>query len=199
MAHADVTRMMNNARIHLPGATDDTIRLELFNVLNDFFQQSNIWQERIDFRVHPDVLDYELAPSDVSTISSLLSIETNSGLPVAGSMMVPGELLLVQSPNEAGVYTAVVSLTVNEPTNKEGYPQIPAWILNKYGVEILDGLLGRMMAQPAKPYSNERMAIYHTRKFKGGIAAAKTNTTHKNVYRGQAWRFPRTIAPHRRR
>ena len=47
-----------------------------------------------------------------------------------------------------------------------------------------------MMSQAAKPYSSERLAVYHMRRFRSGIAAARTDAMRQNAYRGQAWRFP---------
>ena len=40
----DTDRLMGNARMHLPGATDAAIQYELYNVLNDFFQATNACQ-----------------------------------------------------------------------------------------------------------------------------------------------------------
>jgi hypothetical protein len=44
---------MDHARIRLPGALDAAIQMELFAVLNEFFQKSNIWYEDIQFQAQP--------------------------------------------------------------------------------------------------------------------------------------------------
>ena len=193
MTTRDIDRLMDNARVHLPGATEDNIKLELFNVLDDFFQNSNIWQERIVFCVRPNDCDYSIAPSDVSTINRLLLITNSSSQPVRGSMAEPGEIILDYPPSQEDKYTALVALTINEPVTQEGFPKFPSWIMNKYGVDLVDGVVGRMMAQPAKPYSSERLAIFHSRKFRGAVAQAKFEAQHLNVYRGQAWWFPQSF------
>ena len=38
MAAADITRLMNNARDRLAGATDPLMQRELFNVMDEFFK-----------------------------------------------------------------------------------------------------------------------------------------------------------------
>jgi hypothetical protein len=63
-------------------------------------------------------------------------------------------------------------------------------VLAKYRSVILDGLLGRMFSQPAKPWTNTQLSVFHMRKFKIGIAGARVEWTRNNNYRQQAWRFP---------
>jgi hypothetical protein len=63
-------------------------------------------------------------------------------------------------------------------------------VLQKYGVGIAAGVAGRMMSQPAKPYTNERMGIYNTREFKRTLAEARNEVARQNLQGGQRWRFP---------
>jgi hypothetical protein len=205
MANADMNRMMDNARIRLPGATDGTIQLELFSCLNEFFQSSNIWTEDVPFQVfqtslnfyeNPEAFTYEVTPT-MGVINRLMYMLDTQGNPRGGSMATPGVIILDYSPETDTTYTATVGLTVTDPTTRDGYPEFPAWILNKYGNDILDGVLARMMSQPAKPYSNAQLALVHAKNFRGAISQAKVEAQHKNVYRGQSWRFPRTFARRR--
>jgi hypothetical protein len=82
---------------------------------------------------------------------------------------------------------------VTDPVTRDGIPVFPAWILSKYGNDFLDGLMGRMMSQIAKPYSNTAMGTYHTKKFNNAMSQAKVEALHQNVYRGQSWRFPQSF------
>lgn len=197
----DLTRLLNNARVHLPGAIDVNLQLEFFNVLNDFFQNSNIWQQDIEFPVlgtDADPTTYEVEQYGAASIVRLLWTVNSAGRPVGASMQTPGEILLNTAATVNDTLTATVSLTVDDPLTSDGYPEFPAWTLTKYGTGILEGLIGRMMAQPAKPYTNEKLAIFHTRKFTGAISQAKYEALHRNVNNGQAWRFPQTFATRRR-
>jgi hypothetical protein len=196
---ADLNRLMDNLRVRLPGATDEALKLEYFSTMDQFFGATNIWTEDIDFEVTNDNKTYYVTPSGVANIVRLMGVVNSDGVTIAALMKVPGEITLVDYPNQSDTYTLQLALTVKDPVTRDGYPEYPDWILEKYGVDIIDGVLGRMMSQIAKPYSNERMAIYHMRRFQNTIAIAKVEAQHRNVYRGQSWRFPQTFARRRAR
>lgn len=191
MANADVNRLMDNLRVRLPGAVDTALQMELFNALNEFFMGSNIWRENIEIYVVPSVTNYDLTPSGRAKVVRLMSVEDNNKFPVNASIdLITQELALPFTPSNAGTYVAQVALSVDDPTNSEGYPLFPAWVLNVYQTDIIDGVLSRMMSQPAKPYSNTQLAIYHERRFTSAIAMARAEAQRKYVYGGQVWRFP---------
>lgn len=196
---ADLNRLMDNLRIRLPGATDDALKLEYFSTMDQFFSATNIWTEDIDFEVTNDNKTYYVTPSGVANIQRLMGVVNSDGVVVAALMKTPGEITLVDYPNQADTYTLQLALSVKDPVTRDGYPEFPDWILEKYGVDLIDGVLGRMMSQIAKPYSNERMAIYHMRRFQNTMAIAKVEAQHRNVYRGQSWRFPQNFARRRAR
>jgi hypothetical protein len=205
MASADMNRLIDHAKIRLPGALDAAIQMELFSVMNEFFQNSNIWYEDIKFDVspttqsfteNPEAYTYPLVPSE-GAIVRLMGLIDGKGIAQRGYMPTLEEIVIAHAPSEASTYTARVSLTVVDPVTREGYPQFPAWILGKYGNDILEGVLGRMMSQLAKPYSSPQAAMYHTRNFKQAVNQARAEAMHQNVYRGQNWRFPQTYARRR--
>ena len=192
--NADLRRIIDNCRVNLPGALDAGIQLALFSTLQDFFDGSNIWTEDIQFDVTPDEQNYSVVPPGVSAITRLIGVWNSDDQYVSASMRTPGDLYLAFQPSQADTFTARVALTITDPTNREGYPEFPDWILKKYGVGLIDGVLGYMMSQPAKPYSNERLGIFHMRRFRSVVARAKVEVAHENVYRGQNWKFPQTFA-----
>ena len=206
MPNADMNRLMDNARFRLPGALDSAIQFELFAVLNEFFQETNIWYEDIAFDVtptsdtyfeNPSAYTYELIVLEGGTINRLLGMRDSGGFRQRGSMPTPGYVILANSPNQADTYTARVGKTITDPVTRDGYPVFPDWILNKYGNDILDGVLGRMMGQVAKPYASPQLAVVHLRNFKQAVGKAKAEAMHGNVYRGQNWTFPQSFN-HRR-
>lgn len=183
------TRLMDNARTHLPGALDGAMKLELFNVYDEFFQGSKSWTDEIEFTLRAGRTEADLVTSEPGVIEGLVWVLNSDRIPVAATMPIPGTLRVQTAPLEDLTLTATVSLTVVDPTSND-YPQVPDWLLLKYGAGILDGLLSRMMAQPAKPYTNERMGIFHTRRFRNTIVRAKAEAEHQNLFSGQTWRFP---------
>lgn len=197
---ADITRLMNNARLRLTGATDSVLQQELFSVMDEFFKKSNVWNEDIDVTIpgmDPASTEYQLAPAAPALIDKLLWVfqkptdtQIGRGPGVAAAMQTPGVLTLRNQPSSNVIYTVSVALTVADPTDRNNYVQFPAWVLAKYRETILDGLLGRMMTQPSKPYTNSQMAIFHMRKFIQATASARVEWTRNNTYRAQAWAFP---------
>jgi len=214
VASLDLTRLMTNCRVHLPGALDTALQLELFNVLDDFFQSTNIWQEDITFQVTAGDTAYLGAPaadtaviyyieqSSVSNITRLIGIVDDNNIPVTGAMATPGEIILQLSPGNTAIYTATVSLTVDDPVaasgTNAGFPEFPAWVLDKYALGILAGVVSRMMVQPAKPYSNPALAKMHHQKYAQFLQRAKYEALHQNVNNGQNWQFPQAFATTRR-
>ena len=201
MPNANLTRLMDHTQIRLPGALDSVIRLELFALMNDFFQGSNIWFEDIPFDVvpydgpiiaNPEAFTYDLVPI-MGSITRLSGVRDSQGSTRSASMPVLGQVLLNEAPQDADTYTARVFLTVTDPVSRDGTPQFPDWILNKYGGDILNGLMGRMMSQLAKPYSNLQLANVHLRQFRAATMQAKVEASRQNLYRAQNWRYPQAF------
>lgn len=198
MATADLTRLMNNARIKLPGALDSTIQLELFATVEEFLASTNAWIEDINFAVTPASKSYQITPTD-GVINRLISVVDSGGATQHAIMSIPGTIQLQFSPSKSDTFTARVAKTVTDPVDSGGYPVFPDWILEKYGSDMLDGVLGRMMGQIAKPYSSPSIAMYHLRKFEKGVNRARAEVSHGNLYRAQNWRFPQSFASGRYR
>lgn len=189
-----MTRLMANARMRLPGVLDDPLKYELFNTLDEFFQFSDIWVEEIDFDTVVGEVTYEIEPESAGgTINRLMSLFNVNLVPVGVTMGEIGTLILTETPTTVDTLTATVSLSVQDPTRTDGYPQCPEWILQKYNLRLLDGVLSRVMTQPAKPYTNPQLAAYHARVFNTAKSAARVEARTANLNGGQAWRFPRSF------
>ena len=99
MASLAMTRLINNLRARLPGATDNLINYELYNVLNDWFQDTNMWYEDIEFPVFantadstepPDNMEYVLATNQTAAIVRLMGVVDEHDTPVGAYMPEPG-------------------------------------------------------------------------------------------------------------
>jgi len=194
MSNADVLRLVTNAQIRLPGATVSTVQQELFMVADEFFKESNVWREDIEFSVpanDPQGTVYEVTPTGNVVIDKLMWMRnTDGGGRIFGQMSVPGEITLASYPSSPARYIATVALTVSDPTQRDGYVSFPDWVLAKYRGVFLNGLLGKMMSQPAKPYTNTQLSVYYIKLFNSGKSAARVDAQRANVFRAQAWNFP---------
>lgn len=189
----DATRLIADAKIRLPGANDAVIRQDLFYCVDEFLKFSNAWTEDVPIAVLGDgvTTSYYIQTATDGLINRFMFASTSKGFPVRGSMAKIPFFVLVEAPTSADTYTITVALTVTDPTDTAtNFPLFPEWILAKYRTDLLDGILGRMMAQPAKPYSSPQLSIFHMRRFNQAMAKAKIEAQHGNVYRGQQWKFP---------
>src|SRR6478736_888743 len=112
-----IDRLFANSRIHLPGALDSALKLELFNVLDDFLQRSLFWQEDIDYVTVADQDTYTLTVTEGGKIISFLNNVNEAGSGVAATMAALGVVTLVTEPSVSGdTLTATFAKTVVDPT-----------------------------------------------------------------------------------
>lgn len=189
MSAADFTRILNNAMVHLPGSVESAVKLELFNVMDQFFKETDIWKEQIEFTTDADDT-YEVTPT-LGTIVRLVRVfDPDTEVPVTASMEVLGDLVLKTVPSNATDYVVEVSLTCVDPVTVGGFPDCPDWIVTRYREAFTDGLIAKMAAQQKKPYTDAGKVNLHGRLFRKAIAGARADTERKNVRSAQAWRFP---------
>lgn len=187
-----IDRIVNNITVRLPGVLEALVKTELFSTLNEFLTETGLWTEEITFEVTGGETSYEVYPEAAAAVIRLQSV-TENDIPVAATMPEPGVVRLRNEPSAATEMVATVVLSPNT-LDQDDYPSVPLWVWGKYENALIDGVLGRMFMQPAKPYSSERLAIFHSRRFRSAIGAGKSDARRQHLDRGQAWRFPQTFA-----
>lgn len=185
MADAALEILQNMAAIRLPGALSDGVNLELAATLREFCDRTNAWTE--DVTVHAVAGRTEYILSAEATIQRLICVVNSTDLPVGADLTMPDTLVLRNEPSQVDTLTATVSLA---PVPMRPLV-VPTWFFTTYKLGLLDGVLGRMMAQPAKPWSNPTLSVFHQRKFNVVIANASAAVRHGHGYGRQAWRFPK--------
>lgn len=189
----EVKQFLAQAQTHLTGASEAGIKAELYDVLKEFFYDSGCWREDIVFLPVAGTQDYMLAPRLDGQIIRLIGVWDGNGSNVAAFMPEFGTVQLTNMPQSDADsnYTARVVKTVTVPVTKEALPIAPDWTLGKYSIHILDGLLGKMMGQQQKSYTNNSLSAYHLRRFRTGIQIAKVAAERANLLGAQNWAFPR--------
>lgn len=191
MASADITRLLNSVRVHVPGALDPAIRQELFSAVDEFLQKSSAWQEHVSFHVKSGKQTYSIAPkASGAKIIRLVRVHNSSHLSVWATMGHLDVVHLRFAPTEDDTYTAQVVLSTADPTDSDGDPYIPSSLLQKYREGLFDGVVGRLMMQPMKPYTNTQLATYHLRRFGMAASQARSDAQRKQLHGAQAWNFP---------
>lgn len=192
---ADFEQFITQAKVKLVGASDGGLKGEFYDVLSEFFNDSSIWTQGVQFNAVPDVHHYPLFVSEGQILR--LNGVGNFGVdgkshpsPVPALMPEIGTLVLQHPPVQANVMVANVVTNVSLPTDRNSVPLIPDWVLPVWHVGLLDGLLGKMMAQPNKSYANDKQSMYHLKRFRDAIARARVSKLRANTIGAQAWRFP---------
>lgn len=196
MADADTKRLMDSIRAQVPGALDAMIQIEMFNSLDDFFKRSNCWTETIEFDITPGASAVEIVPTGATNICRLLWVREGplmSDRPIRATMPELGTIYVYEDYSQLTTLYAKVCLTVAYPLTSDGYPQFPAWVLDRHFNAVLSGVLSRLMSQQAKPYSNTQMAAYHGRVFNNGVTEAYIASKRENAAGAQPWSFPQTF------
>jgi hypothetical protein len=182
-------QLMGQASVSLAGASDVGLKVQLFDTLQRFFDESNCWQEWIRFTVIPETLDYPLRPVNGGQILRLLGVVNQLATGQSAIMPEIGTVRFLYPYTDVQDMTAVVIKTVSDPLQCFP-PGIPEWLLPAHYLTILSGVLGGMMLQPGSSYSNPQLANYHTQKFRDGIAHARTAMIRANAVGSTSWAFP---------
>lgn len=190
---ADFDILINSVRARLPSALDGVVRLELQNVLKDFLSESNLYVDSIPISILVGQTDYTVYSIN-GIINRLMTVTDSYNNPVPSSLVPPS--LTVQDyrvrlgikPSTATTYTAYLALTPDPSVPVD--QSVPDWVIAKYREGFEDGILARMMTQPAKPYSNIKLADYHGRKYRRAITLARNEALHAYKFRGQGWGYP---------
>lgn len=186
-----LARLMDDLQLQLPGVVPQAVQVELRNTLRDFFIDTNIWHEEVRVKIKPNVISYDVSPSEPAVAVRLMGVRNANDTAVRyATMPEMGTLMLRSAPSQPEVWHAKVVLTVSSNPDREGYPIFPKWVLDRYYDTIVDGVLARMMAQSAKPYANAQMAAYHQKRYLSGKAQARHQSNVENTYGGQRWQFP---------
>ena len=187
---ADYDDLRDQLTVSLPGALPAAIDMELGAVLREFSRITSAIVEAENFTTVALTLTYTITPT--GNVSQLLNIEDSEGNPVVGNYAFaqPNTIEFFSQPTVGEVYTANVAVT---PSASESSieARAPAWVWSKYRDVLLDGTLGRMMPQPAKPYRQDQTGIYHLRRYRDGLAQARGETLRRYSFRGQGWAFPK--------
>src|SRR5260221_9462653 len=131
-----VWQLINQAEVRLVGISQAALRAELFDVMRIWFEETNSWQESINFTIVPNVLDYHIVPSS-GRIIRLLGVIDKNNVTQPGLMPSLGTVTFSQFYSDVQTFTARVVLNVEQPFWNRGIPQFPSWVLPQCGHYIL--------------------------------------------------------------
>lgn len=189
--------LMGQARTMLIGASEAELKVRFFEVLQEFFDNSNCWQEAINFQVIPNLLDYRMEPVS-GRIMRLSNVLDQNNVAQAAVMMVPPTVHFMYPYSNTQPMTAIVVKNVTNPL-EEFPPDFPEFFLQQYNYALLDGIVGKMMLQPGQSYSNQQSGLYHTQRYRDQVNHARAATMRANTIGSQNWAYPQTYRTYSQR
>jgi hypothetical protein len=181
-------KLMGQMNVVLSGASDDQLRVQLYDTLEEFFDGSNCWLENIVLTVVPDTLEYPVSPLS-GRILRLYSVLDQNNVPQSAMMPEIGTIRFTYPYTNSQPMVVTVVKTVTDPMLCFP-PNIPDWILPTHGRGIFHGVVGSMMLQPGQSYSNPPAGTFHLQKFRDFTAHARVAMSRMNTVGTQSWAFP---------
>jgi len=190
---ADLDQLMNAVRVRLPGVSDAGIKVELYSTVKEFFFETSSWVEAITMNSVEQIDTYNVTPTG-GQIIRLAGVTDDHGLPLAAlltGIAVQGAVITFRNAfNTVTPFTVYVIKSIALPNDNEDFPFMPDWLLPLWGEGIQNGVLGRMMTQPAKSYTNITQGKYHLNKFLDAMTVANIAMQRSHTLGTQAWQFP---------
>lgn len=189
-----------------PGIVRQVAKREVLLAIREFYEQSFAWRVVIGPKnVVAGKSTYTLSPYDTySNIVGVLCVEfggkglkhynrrpageedTAATTPTGFYLPSPDMVRLWPTPQAALANGLILYVALTPKISVQHVPRIAA--THHYDA-ILDGALGRLLAHPAKPYSNTVLGEYHLKRFRTAIGKYK-GLAIQGHNGSQSWSFP---------
>lgn len=189
----DVRQLINQCFVELTGASEAGVKAKMFEVMTEFFNDSSCWHEVIAFNAVPNKSVYTLTPTE-GQIIRLSAVRDGNGsfVPALMQDMQASHITLRNPPNTAQQLFARVVKNVSLPTHKS-LPIAPDWVLQKWHLGIKHGIIGQLMNEQNKSYSDKKGALYNLSQFRRYVNEARAQSLRANTEGASAWRFPQSF------
>lgn len=191
LAHRGIQYMYTRVRMEVLGASDALIRDKMYDTLDEFFNDSSVWQEVLAGNFIGNTTRYYLVPQHepAGVIFRLDGVYDMAGFPVPASMPEPPFIQLAYPPNQPNPAVIRVIKTLEIPHFGE-LPKVPYWVFDTYLPYLIAGVLSKLQAQPDRPYTDMKSAQINHYKFREGVMLARTNALRRNMFGRNSWVYP---------
>lgn len=188
--------ILERTQARLNGIERELMRFELNAVTERFFDETTVWRQVQKLTIRPDKTAYVITtPHPTIRIGSIITVGTpgrsyrnelffDSGVNRYTDVVFdpPNFLRFGVAPQETfGVDFA----TVLVPTDFEVVPEEK---MARHKEALMDGLLCVLFGMTGKPWSSEKLTMYHGRLASRARAIAKRHADR--AFGGPAWQFP---------
>lgn len=189
-----------------PGCVPKVRKRALILACREFFEQSAAWRVTIGPRtLKANKRRYYMSPYDAyADIVHVFGVEID-GVPLRPATRRPAGVepdatqplrYYLEAPDQVALWPRSAT-TIEDAltfyvalTPKQSVTHLPRIAATHFYDALFDGAAGRLLSQPAKPYTNPTAATYHLNRFRAAIG--KYAGRAKQGFTGaQAWTFPR--------
>ena len=196
----------------LPGALDEVLHLVFSEIVRDFFQESTVWRQYVDARMVGDRTRYDLnqyvKDARVQWVLNEVTVDgtqiyprpvnyTTSNPGSVSYYHLDGTSAVVLSPTPSypkdtkHVLRALAVLVPPPGTiQRSTCGAIPGELMMTWYDAFLWGVVGRMMLDVAKPYSNIQQGVFFTKQYKHKRTEARDVAMRRNMNTTAPWVFP---------
>jgi hypothetical protein len=89
MTTTNMARLNDMVRMTCGGALDGVIRMEMFNVLKDWFQRTDSWLLEVPIYIQPQTNDYQVGTGQNVVVNRLMGLDRPRSPPPVGEPLVP--------------------------------------------------------------------------------------------------------------
>jgi hypothetical protein len=184
-ANPGLERLYDNVQIVAPTAALPVVKMELWNAIEDFSIRSRLFHAGVTWSMPAGVTSVDFNPYDENMVVTWINDVT--GL---GQFHVEGDSVLVDENGAAAAARTGTATLILKPASFD--VNLPSILFSTWFETMRHGLLSRLYAQPAKPYSNAALAQVHYLGFERGLRMASATAAIDRARRlGRGWVFPR--------
>jgi hypothetical protein len=178
---AGPARIYDNIQATMPAVTLPIIEMELWNTVEEFALRSTYFRDRVDWTMAPDVRTYDFNPYGNNMIAfTILKVYGLSYWQALPPAVLQDDSYAITGQRNGNALLALKPISFN---------CLPPVLWDRWFECMMDGVRGRLMSQPAKPYASPQMAEYHMKRFRVGLNLARAEAEQR--YSGQTtFRFP---------
>jgi hypothetical protein len=192
----------------LNGATYEAVSLELRNTIREFLRETSCWRDILTVPIIKDRREYVLDPYDQNAkinIVHRITVGTRElqsgggrkpipfrdedhGTPIGYVIDPDGtSVVLDVVPDNNGDDPMIITVSL---TTRPGINAVPEFVATRYFEGLVSGVLYRMMSQPKKPYTDQNLALFHTKKYSSQMAVARDEANRFYTTGPGPWKFP---------
>lgn len=186
----ELDELYNDIQSELPGLEPTHGKRVVRQAVNRFLEKSCVWRYTIT-PIIDELGIAKLEAPDCALVVSYRDIRWCGPIalrPLVKTTQTPYELQL--DPTPAEFHVGWLGITLILKMARDG-SQIPDYVLDAHYEALRVAALSRLMMEPAKPYSDMKLAAVYARQASAFMAEAKDIAERQYGREESKWRFPR--------